>query len=91
MDLAASLRTLQVLQTAPPTPNVPADEATAASERARMEAINIAQAFATFQQLSADLNAGLEATQQLDAEVQHILLQVRSVCVPRIDGSEVIH
>ncbi|GAX72985.1 hypothetical protein CEUSTIGMA_g437.t1 [Chlamydomonas eustigma] len=76
-DLAASLRTLQAFQAAPPSPSVPSDEAAAASERARLEAINVAQAFATFQQLSADLNAGLEATQQLDAEVQHTLLQVQ--------------
>ena len=74
--MATDLAALQAMQAAAGAPGAAAEEVAASLERARFEAMNVGSAFATFQQLSADLNAGLDATQQLEAEVQHLLLQV---------------
>ena len=76
VDMATDLAALQAMQAAVGAPGAAAEEVAASLERARFEAMNVGSAFATFQQLSADLNAGLDATQQLEAEVQHLLLQV---------------
>ena len=76
VDLVADLVALEPLQVAQGAIGVPEAEVAEAHERARLEAVHVATAFSTFQQLSADLNAGLDATQQIDAEVEHLLLQV---------------
>ncbi len=80
LDLMRDLEVLHAMQTAPASSTASPEEAVVANERARLEAICLGQAFATFQQLSADLSAGLDTTQELEAEVQHMLLQVQD-CV----------
>ncbi len=75
--LAASLATLAALQAAPCARGGNEAEAEAARERAAHEAVNVGQALTTFQQLSADLNAGLDATGQLEQAIQSGLVEVR--------------
>jgi len=76
VDLTAGLSALEAMQVAPAAIGVPEQEASEAHERARLEAVNLASALYTFQQLALDLSAGLDATQQIDAEVEHLLFQV---------------
>ena len=75
-DLIASLSALEPMQTASGAVGVPEEEVAAAHQRVRLEMVNLASAFSTFQQLSSDLSAGLDASQQIDAEVEHLLRQV---------------
>lgn len=83
VDLAADLAALQPLQAAEGTAGAAEADVAVSLDRARLEAAHLAAAFSTFQQLSADLGAGLDATQQIDAEVQHLLLQV-SLCLRQL-------
>ena len=75
-DVIASLSALEPMQTAAGAIGFPEEEAAVAHQRVRLEMVNLASAFSTFQQLSSDLTAGLDATQQIDAEVEHLLHQV---------------
>ncbi|KAG2427493.1 hypothetical protein HXX76_012426 [Chlamydomonas incerta] len=56
----------------------PAEPADVAERRRQLhsEIINRGQALQLFESLSADLGEGLEAAQQLDAELEHVLVQV---------------
>ena len=74
--LVSDLRVLQAAAVAPGAVGASEEDVAVAQERARAESVNVAQAFAMFQQLWADLNAGLDAVQQLEDEIQSLLLQV---------------
>lgn len=72
VSLAADIKMLGAMLAGTP-PSIDAEEVKAAQEHAQLESIALGQAFATFQQLSADLSAGLDVTRQIEEEISQTL------------------